>query len=129
MGHMAHLSRLPDSASWGISIGKEPVGARPSDGRIYGVSTANKIYTLDAMSGMATWRADLSAPVIVASRGYGIDFNPVADYNGASSLRLVSSSGDNFAINANTGKWTTTARSGRRRKGNANDLANAAIHS
>lgn len=33
MGHMAHLSRLPGNTSWGISIGKEPVGARPSDGR------------------------------------------------------------------------------------------------
>lgn len=90
----------------GLSMaGERLVGldTRPSDGRIYGISTANKIYTLDAMSGMATWRADLSAPVIVASRGYGIDFNPVADYNGATSLRLVSSSGDNFAINANTG--------------------------
>lgn len=28
MGHMAHVSRLPDSCSWGIHIGKEPyVGA------------------------------------------------------------------------------------------------------
>lgn len=33
MGHMAHLSRLPGSTSWGISISKEPVGARPLNGR------------------------------------------------------------------------------------------------
>ena len=32
MGHMAHLSRLPGSTSWGISISKEPVGARPRNG-------------------------------------------------------------------------------------------------
>lgn len=30
MGHMAHVSRLPGSRSWGISISKEPVGARHS---------------------------------------------------------------------------------------------------
>ena len=40
MGHMAHLSRLPGSTSWGIHIGKEPyVGAsssrhRTTNGRI-----------------------------------------------------------------------------------------------
>lgn len=32
MGHMAHLSRLPGSANWGISISKEPVGAWPRNG-------------------------------------------------------------------------------------------------
>lgn len=32
MGHMAHLSRLPSSTSWGISISKEPVGERPRNG-------------------------------------------------------------------------------------------------
>ena len=32
MGHMAHLSRLPDSANWGISISKEPIGARLRNG-------------------------------------------------------------------------------------------------
>lgn len=76
---------------------------RPGDGMIYGVSTANKIYTINEMTGAATWKANLSLPVINASRGYGIDFNPVADFNGATSLRLVSTSGENFAINANTG--------------------------
>ena len=40
------------------------------------------------------------------SLGYGIDFNPAADFNGAASLRFVSSAGDNYAINANTGAVT-----------------------
>lgn len=101
-------STLADSrmAITGLSMaGERLVGldTRPSDGLVYGVSTASKLYTVDAMTGLATWRADLSMPVVMASRGYGIDFNPVADYNGAPSLRLVSSSGDNFAINASSG--------------------------
>ena len=41
--------------------------------------------------------------MINASLGYGIDFNPVADFAGATSLRLISSAGSNFAVNANTG--------------------------
>ncbi len=90
----------------GLSMGGEHLvglDTRPSNGLIYGVSTANKLYTVDEDSGVATWRADLSAPILMASRGYGIDFNPVADYNDATSLRRVSSSGDNYAINATTG--------------------------
>lgn len=90
----------------GLSMaGERLVGIdnRPGDGMIYGVSTANKIYTINEMTGAATWKADLSMPVINAGRGYGIDFNPVADFNGAASLRLVSTSGENFAINTNTG--------------------------
>ncbi|MBP6903075.1 MAG: DUF4394 domain-containing protein [Burkholderiaceae bacterium] len=90
----------------GLSMaGERLVGIdnRPGDGMIYGVSTANKIYTVNEMTGVATWKADLNLAVIDPGRGYGIDFNPVADFNGAASLRLVSTSGENFAINANTG--------------------------
>lgn len=82
------------------------IDTRPSNGMIYGVSTASKLYTLDEMTGAATFVANLNNPVVSAAQGYGIDFNPVADYNGAASLRLVSSTGDNYAINANTGGVT-----------------------
>ncbi|MBT9490243.1 MAG: DUF4394 domain-containing protein [Rubrivivax sp.] len=93
------------TAITGLADGERLVGidTRPSDGKIYGVSTAQKIYTVDEMTGMASFVNMLSAPVINSSRGYGIDFNPVADYNGATSLRLVSTTGDNFAINVSTG--------------------------
>ena len=33
MGHMAHLSGLPDVTNWDISINKEPVGATPTHAR------------------------------------------------------------------------------------------------
>jgi len=82
------------------------IDTRPSNGMIYGVSTASKLYTLDEMTGAASFVADLNNPVVSAAKGYGIDFNPVADYNGGTSLRLVSSTGDNYAINANNGGVT-----------------------
>jgi hypothetical protein len=93
------------TAITGLADNERLVGidTRPSDGLIYGVSTAQKIYTINEMTGAASFVATLSAPVINMARGYGIDFNPVADYNGASSLRLVSTTGDNFAINVGSG--------------------------
>ena len=89
----------------GLSAGDRLVGIdlRPKDGKIYGVSLSNQIYTVNEWTGAATWVAALSSPVIQSNLGYGIDFNPVADFGTGASLRLVSSAGDNFAINAATG--------------------------
>lgn len=89
----------------GLDAGERLVGidTRPSNHMIYGVTTANRIYTLNELTGAASFVMALSAPVVDASLGYGIDFNPVADFGGAASLRLVSSAGSNFAVNVNTG--------------------------
>lgn len=89
----------------GLLAGDRLVGidTRPKDGLIYGVSLANQIYTVNETSGAATWVAALSSPVVQGNLSYGIDFNPVADFGTAASLRLVSSAGDNFAVNASTG--------------------------
>jgi hypothetical protein len=51
----------------------------------------------------------LATPVVQANLAYGLDFNPVADFNGAASLRLVSSAGGNYAVNASTGAVGNTA--------------------
>lgn len=93
------------TAITGLAPGERLVGidTRPGNARIYGISTANKLYTLDESTGAASQVAMLSAPVIDASLGYGLDFNPAADFAGGASLRLVSSAGGNFAVNANTG--------------------------
>lgn len=79
------------------------IDLRPSNNEIYGISASNKIFTIDAFSGSSTYVADLGSSIINTANGYGFDFNPVADINGGASLRLVSSAGENFAINANTG--------------------------
>lgn len=96
---------LATTAITGLMEGERLVGIdlRPTDGMIYGVSTAQRIYTIDEMSGMATWVSTLDTAVVNDSLGYGVDFNPSADFAGGSSLRLVTSAGNNFAVNVGTG--------------------------
>ena len=89
----------------GLDAGDRFVGidTRPKDGKVYGVTLSNKIYTIDELSGSASFVASLSSAVVQGNLGYGIDFNPVADAGTGASLRLISSAGGNFAVNAATG--------------------------
>jgi hypothetical protein len=106
-----NIAAATTTAITGLAAGDRFVGIdlRPKDNKIYGVTLSSQLYTINETTGAATWVAALSAPVISATQGYGIDFNPVADFAGAASLRLVSSSGSNFAINATTGVVGNTA--------------------
>ena len=93
----------------GTAVGEIFVGIdlRPSDNMIYDITTANKIYTIDAWTGASAFVADLSQSIIdTANKSYGIDFNPVVDRTANASLRLVSSTGDNYGINVTTGAVT-----------------------
>lgn len=100
-----NVAAATTTAITGLAAGDRFVGIdlRPMDNKIYGVTLSSQLYTINETTGAATWVAALSAPVINAALGYGIDFNPVADFAGATSLRLVSSAGSNFAVNASTG--------------------------
>lgn len=100
-----NIAGATTTAITGLAAGDRLVGIdlRPGNALIYGISLSNKIYTVDVATGAATFVAALSAPVVQANLGYGIDFNPVADFSGAASLRFVSSAGGNFAVNASTG--------------------------
>lgn len=80
------------------------IDTRPTNGLIYGVSTDSKIYTLNATTGAATKVANLS--LALTGTAFGFDFNPVADTGGTASLRITSNTGQNFAVNANTGAVT-----------------------
>lgn len=93
----------------GLAAGDRFVGLdlRPSNNMLYGVTLSNSVYTLDEATGVASFVAALSPPVLTPGQGWGFDFNPVADYAGAASLRLVGASGGNYAINVNTGTVTT----------------------
>lgn len=93
----------------GVTAGARIVGidTRPSDNSIYGVATDNKLYRIDPTTGNASLFSTLTGATISPNLSYGIDFNPVADAGTGASLRFVSSSGSNFAINANTGVITT----------------------
>jgi hypothetical protein len=74
------------------------IDVRPADGQLYGLTTANNIYTIDPSSGEATLVSTLSVPFgggVVS----GFDFNPVPDR-----LRLVGDNDQNFRINVDTGE-------------------------
>ena len=95
----------------GLASGESLIGIdlRPSTNTIYGIGTNNNIYTVDANSGAAKFVTALNMSVINSSLSYGFDFNPAADFAGATSLRLVSSAGNNYAVNVNTGAVGNTA--------------------
>jgi len=79
------------------------IDTRPADGLIYGISTANNIYTIDADSGVATYVSTLNTPFEGGTIS-GFDFNPVADR-----LRLVGDNDQNLRINVDTGEVTVDA--------------------
>lgn len=79
------------------------IDLRPSNGQIYSISSAGKLYTLST-GGQVSFVAALSTPI---SGSVGFDFNPVADLNGAASLRVITTAGANYAVNANNGTVTT----------------------
>lgn len=79
------------------------IDLRPSSGMLYGVSTDAKLYTLGT-GGAASFVGSLGTALVGSA--LGIDFNPEADRQGLTSLRVVSSSGQNLAVNANTGAAT-----------------------
>jgi hypothetical protein len=74
------------------------IDVRPANGMVYGITTANNIYTIDPDSGEATLASTLSQP-FEGGLISGFDFNPVADR-----LRLVGDNDQNFRINVDTGE-------------------------
>jgi len=81
----------------GITGALVGIDLRPADQRIYGLTTTNEIYTIDAKSGEAVLISSLTVPFDGDNRS-GIDFNPQADR-----LRLVSTQGQNLRVNVEIG--------------------------
>lgn len=92
----------------GLEAGEILVGidTRPVTGEIIGIGDHNRLYTIDPATGVATFRAaltadptDLTDPFVgLTGPDFGVDFNPVVDR-----LRVVSSTGQNLRINVDTG--------------------------
>lgn len=80
------------------------VDVRPATGELYGVSDLGNLYTLNADSGVASFRASLVAAPDSSFDGlmgddFAMDFNPVPDR-----LRLISDQGQNLRINVDNGE-------------------------
>lgn len=76
------------------------IDVRPADGKLYGVTDAGQIVSIDPMTGRAAQVSRLSERFESGGRAV-VDFNPVADR-----LRLMGMSGVNFRINVDTGAVT-----------------------
>jgi hypothetical protein len=74
------------------------IDQRPADGKLYGVTDAGQIVTIDWATGMASQVSRLSEPFESGGRAV-VDFNPVADR-----LRLMGVNGTNFRVNVQTGQ-------------------------
>ncbi|WP_373538628.1 DUF4394 domain-containing protein [Chamaesiphon sp.] len=95
-----NLSRVSSIPVTGIDGSLLGIDTRPANGLIYGITTANKIYTIAPTTGIATQVSTLDTPFTATSVS-GFDFNPVADR-----LRLVGDNDQNFRINVDTGAVT-----------------------
>lgn len=85
------------------------IDMRPADGLLYALSNQARLYTLNASTGVATFKVALSAATgddnpytTLAGSQFGLDFNPVADR-----LRVISDTGLNLRIDVTTGATTT----------------------
>ena len=94
------LSRVSSVPVTGIDGALLGIDTRPANGLLYGITTANTIYTINPNTGVATKVSTLSTPFTATSVS-GFDFNPVADR-----LRLVGDNDQNFRINVDTGAVT-----------------------
>ncbi len=90
---------------------------RPSTGELYALGSFGNIYILDRTTSPSQVTANLQfnvnsvpaatpggAPVVpfaLSGVSFGFDFNPAADYAGGSSLRVVSNTDQNLAVNVN----------------------------
>ncbi len=93
--NLAETSSIPVTGLEGVLLG---IDVRPATGEIYGITTANNIYTIDPDTGMAMLESTLNIPFEGGTIS-GFDFNPVADR-----LRLVGDNDQDFRINVDTGE-------------------------
>jgi outer membrane protein assembly factor BamB len=91
---------LADVAITGLAEGERLLGidVRPANGRLYAVSSASQLYTIDPSTGAAAPSGAPLDPALDYSDAIGIDFNPVVDR-----LRIVTDNGQNLRVNVDTG--------------------------
>ncbi|UFP96195.1 DUF4394 domain-containing protein [Gloeobacter morelensis] len=93
-GRPAAATTLKVSGVSGTLVG---IDYRPADGKLYGLSEAQNLYTIDPAGGSASLVSTLSVPFTGGVRS-GFDFNPSADR-----LRLVGADGQDLRVNVDLG--------------------------
>ena len=81
----------------GLQKGETIVGfdLRPSNGLLYGISSASRLYTINPASGVVT-QIGSSGAFTLNGNSFGMDFNPQVDL-----IRVVSDNEQNLRINPN----------------------------
>jgi hypothetical protein len=84
----------------GLDAGERLVGIdfRPATGQLFGVGRGESLYTINAVSGVATKVGSGLDTPLSDTASYGVDFNPVVDR-----LRVVNTEEQNLRINQLTG--------------------------
>jgi hypothetical protein len=78
------------------------IDRRPADGVLYGLGSTNRIYMIDAATGVAAAAGSGFASPL-SGTSFGFDFNPVSDR-----IRVVSTNTSDVRLNPNDGSLTGT---------------------
>lgn len=93
--------RVGASVAVGTGAGRVlAIALRPADGKLYGVTDAGQVVTIDPRTGRVTPGAKLDKPLEAGGR-IAINFNPVVDR-----LRVIGANGANYRIHPDTGAVT-----------------------
>ena len=79
------------------------IDRRPATGVLYGLGSSGRLYTLNTLTGAATFASQISGATL-SGTAFGVDFNPVPDR-----LRVTSNAGQNLRIDVTTGAATNDA--------------------
>lgn len=85
----------------GLSAGENVLGIdyRPATGTLYGLGNTGRLYTINSVTGMATFASTVSTALTTGD--FDISFNPTVDR-----LRIVGTSGQDLRVNVDTGAAT-----------------------
>ena len=102
LSRVALTGLQPDERLAGIDF-------RPANGRLYGLGTTLRLYSIDPNTGSATQVGSTPLALRLLGTEFGFDFNPVVDR-----IRLVTDKGENLRVHPDTGAVvdTDSARSG-----------------
>lgn len=75
---------------------------RPGTGQLYGITNQSRLYIINTTSGAATQVGTVAFTPAISGTVSGFDFNPNVDR-----IRVITSTGQNFRLNPETGVATT----------------------
>ncbi|MBC8097415.1 MAG: DUF4394 domain-containing protein [Akkermansiaceae bacterium] len=89
-----------------LGLGSESllgIDFRPASGVLFGVSSGERLYTIDTLTGNATVVGGAAFAASPTGTRYGFDFNPTVDR-----IRLVTDQAENYRLNPNNGALAFT---------------------